>query len=125
MAVVKIADLDRVVSEILDEYSGNIAEATKKTVEKVAETAKKEVQANAPKRTGKYRSGWAVRKETDRLHSEAVVHNRTRYQLAHLLEKGHAKRGGGRVKAYPHIAQAEQNAVRNMEEALRKIAENG
>lgn len=125
MGAVKIADLDRVVSEILDEYGSNIAEATKKTVEKVAETAKKEVQVNAPRRTGEYRSGWAVRKETDRLHSEAIVHNRTRYQLAHLLEKGHAKRGGGRVKAYPHIAQAEQNAVRNMEEALRKIAENG
>lgn len=122
---VKIKDLSRVVSEILSEYGGNIAEATNRTVQKVAQTAKKEIQAGAPVRTGKYRAGWAVRQENERLRSSAIVHNRTCYQLAHLLEKGHAKRGGGRVRAIPHIAPAEQHAVKNMEEALKRIAEHG
>ena len=43
-----------------------------------------------------------------------------KYQLAHLLEKGHAKRGGGRTKAMPHIAPAEENAVKELENDIKK-----
>jgi len=47
-----------------------------------------------------------------------VVHSRDRYQIAHHLEYGHAKRGGGRVAAIPHIAPAEQ---RGAEELVSRI----
>lgn len=121
---VKIPDLNTAIQDILDEYGNNVTESTKKAVEKVAEIAKKEIQVGANVRTGKYRSGWAVKKDaSSRLRTEAIVHNRTRYQLAHLLEKGHALRGGGRVGAFPHIKPAEEHAIKNMEEAMKKIAE--
>lgn len=125
---VKIDDLGAAISEILDEYGDHVGKATREVVKKVAKIAKQEVQAGANVKAGKYKKGWTVKENIDsRLRSEAIVHNRTRYQLAHLLEKGHAlKRGGrsyGSVRAFPHIAPAEEHAIKNMEEALEKIAQ--
>ena len=78
-----------------------------------------EISANAPKDTGKYAKSWATKKTGENSHSlEMTVHSKNRYQLAHLLEKGHAKRGGGRVSGKPHIAPAEENGVQLLEHLI-------
>ena len=51
---------------------------------------------------------------------EITVHSKNRYQLAHLLEYGHAKRGGGRTKAQPHIAPAEEAAISQLERDIKR-----
>ena len=56
---------------------------------------------------------------------QLIVHSKNRYQLAHLLEHGHAKRGGGRVAGKAHIAPAEEKAVRQLEEEIERSLQNG
>ena len=101
------------------EYAELSNEVMKDCVAEVSQSVKKDIQENAPIRTGKYQKSWAAKKVQENANSlTMVVHSRDRYQIAHLLEHGHAKRGGGRVQAVPHIAPAEQ---RGAEELTAKI----
>ena len=123
----KLTDLDKAVNEILTEYAGHMTEGMKIAVRTISENAKEETKAGSPvgkgRKAGKYRKGWAVRTEEERLSAESIVHNRTDYQLAHLLEKGHATRNGGRTKAIPHIEPAEQKAIKELQKAVERLAQ--
>lgn len=70
-----------------------------------------------PRLTGDYAEGWTQSK----VKGHWVAHNETDYQLTHLLEKGHAKVGGGRVNAYPHIEQIADKAAEKFEERIDDI----
>ncbi len=115
MAGIDVDDLADEVMKGLQEYSTLATDTMKKAVRKAGNTVKKEIKENAPERTGKYKDSFKVtrRKETANA-LEITVHSKDWYQLAHLLEKGHAKRGGGRVSAIPHIAPAEEKGVRQL-----------
>ena len=56
---------------------------------------------------------------------EVTVYSRNRYWLAHLLEFGHAKRGGGRVSGRAHIAPAEALGIRQLEEEIERSLKDG
>ena len=118
---VKIDDLAEEVMKRLTEYSKLATADMKKAVKKAGNDVRKEIQSTAPKETGAYAKSWAVkttRESAEKL--EVTVHSKNRYQLAHLLEFGHAKRGGGRTKAQPHIAPAEENGINALEKAIEK-----
>lgn len=118
---VSIEQMAEAVMDGLIEYAGLATDVMKDCVTKAGNTVKSEVKTNAPVRTGQYKKGWAVKKQKETANSlELVVHNKTRYQLTHLLEKGHAKRGGGRARAFPHIAPAEQAGIRELEEGIKR-----
>ena len=53
------------------------------------------------------------------------MYSRNRYQLAHLLEFGHAKRGGGRVTGRSHIAPAEQAGIDQLEKDIERSLRHG
>ncbi len=118
---VRIDQLAAAVMEGLTEYADLAADELKKAVKKAGNEVKKDIQANAPKDTGAYAKSWAVKNVRETSHSiELVVHSRNRYQLSHLLEFGHAKRGGGRVPGKAHIAPAEEKAGRTLEQEIEK-----
>lgn len=114
------------VMEGLKEYADLAADDMKKAVKKAGTSVRKEIQQNAPADTGAYAKSWAVKKEKETSDSiQLIVHSKNRYQLAHLLEHGHAKRGGGRVAGKAHIAPAEEKAVRQLEEEIERSLQNG
>lgn len=117
----KIDNLANDIIEGLKEYADLASDDVKKAVRKAGNTVRKEISENAPKDTGAYAKSWSVKKTKETSNSlEVTVYSKNRYQLAHLLEHGHAKRGGGRVAARPHIAQAEQSAVETLDSEITK-----
>lgn len=116
--------VDQMADAIMDgllEYAELATDTMKDCVKKTGNTVKKETQANAPVKSGRYKKSWAVKQQKETSTTlEMVVHSRNRYQLTHLLEKGHTKRGGGRVKAMPHIGPAEEMGIRMLEDSIRK-----
>lgn len=120
-----MTSIDDLADEImagLEEYATLADDVMKKAVRKTANTVRKDISAHAPVDTGAYAKSWAVKKVAENSHSlQMTVHSKNRYQLAHLLEKGHAKRGGGRVPGKPHIAPAEEKGA----ELLESLIEEG
>lgn len=121
MTGIDIDELSKEVMKGLQEYSELADSEMKKAVHKTATSVKKEISANAPERTGKYAKSWTTKKTKENSHTlEMTVHSKDRYQIAHLLENGHAKRGGGRVSGRPHIAPAEKNGEILLENLIKK-----
>lgn len=118
---VSIDEMAAAIMDGLQEYADLATDDLKKAVKKAGESVKDEIADTAPKDTGKYAKSWTVKtvKETSNT-LDVVVHSRNRYQIAHLLEHGHAKRGGGRVAARPHIAPAEEKAIEVLETEVEK-----
>ena len=109
------------IMEGLKEYSDLASSEVKGAVRKAGKLVKDEIAANAPKKTGAYWKSWSVKATKETSESlELVVYSKNRYQIAHLLEHGHAKRGGGIVAGIPHIAPAEEKAVKQLEEDIVK-----
>ena len=113
---VSIDELAAAINEGLEEYARLSTDNVKKAVKKTAKAVKEQINGSAPVRTGLYAKSWTVKTTAESSHSlEQTVYSPSRYMLSHLLEKGHAKRGGGRVRAIPHIAPAEEMGIEMFE----------
>ena len=116
-----IDDMAAEIMEGLSDYAELADTAMKKAVRKTATKVKNDISANAPVKTGRYKRSWTAKKTKENSHTlQMTVHSKNRYQIAHLLEHGHAKRGGGRVAAIPHIAPAEAHGEKLLTELLEK-----
>ncbi len=83
----------------------------------------KRLKTESPKLTGDYGKGWTSKKSYSGKYSKVnTIHNKTDYQLTHLLEFGHAKRNGGRVAPRPHIKPVEMQVVENLTRKVEDAA---
>ena len=118
---VSIDQMASVIMDGLKEYADLATDDLKAAVKKTGNEVRKQIQSTAPKASGKYSKSWSVKTTKESSNSmEVTVYSRNRYQLAHLLEFGHAKRGGGRTRAFPHIAPAEEAAAELLEKEVEK-----
>ena len=117
-------NLEKAVKDILQDYSVEVAKAAEEAVTEVSKEATKKLRQTSPKRSGKYGKGWTSKVEKTATTAEATVYGKTgTYQLAHLLENGHAKRGGGRVNGNTHIKPVEDWAISEVEKRIREKVE--
>ena len=118
---IPIDELANVINEGLKEYADLATEEVKGAVRKSAKAVKDQINGSAPVRTGRYAKSWKVKTTAESANGlEQTVYSPSRYMLSHLLEKGHAKRGGGRVRAIPHIAPAEEMGIEMFEGLIEK-----
>lgn len=113
-------DLGKEIASILDDFKNVTEEAAEAGVMDTAQKAVADLRAAHPSGSGQwgswneYNSGWTMKKEKKGKTTKAIVHNKTKYQLTHLLEKGHAKTNGGRTRAFPHIAPVAEDAEEHL-----------
>lgn len=122
VSTVNINDMADAIMQGLNEYAELATEDMKEAVKHARTTVRKDIKANAPADTGKYAKSWTAKKVRETSQTlTMVVHSRNRYQLAHLLEYGHAKRNGGRVEGKVHISSAEQHGIRQLQEEMERV----
>lgn len=123
---------DQLADEImktLEEYAEVTEEAAAAGVVETANTVVEELHnVTPPNGAPKYRSwnaylaDWNRKKLKQGKKGEyiEVVHNKKHYQLAHLLEYGHALWQGGRAEAYEHIAPIAERAGGTLLDNIKK-----
>ncbi|WP_412674932.1 HK97 gp10 family phage protein [Bacillus nitratireducens] len=104
------------IARELQRYSNLVEEEMEVAKEEVADNLVTELKQKSPKKTGNYRKGWRKKKDGNAI----IVHNVLKPQVTHLLEKGHAKAGGGRVAAQVHIRPAEEKAINDFTERVER-----
>lgn len=121
--VVSIDELADAVNNALVEYTETITQGITTAGLNTAKACRAALRTTSPKDRGDYAKSWTISKVKGRPGEpmKYIVHNKEHYRLTHLLEHGHAKRGGGRTKAIKHIEPAEQKAIREFTEKVEAV----
>ena len=125
-------DVNRLAAAIeheLQSFSDAVSEKIGEAVEIVANEVNDEIKQHVTfqQRTGKYVKAFRIKKlNTGSKHNHSRIWHvlGPHYRLTHLLEKGHALRGGGRSRAFPHIQYGEDLAQRRMQELTDRAVQD-
>lgn len=119
---VPVDRLTEEVEKILNDYGENVqqnlGEIVKQMSKKGAQTLRSQSKGTF-NGTGKYAKGWTSRAETGRMSAQGTIYNKDVPGLPHLLEHGHANRGGGRTPGRVHIKTVEDALIKEFEQKVK------
>lgn len=121
--------LGEAIAEELTLYGENIIEGVKQKAKSSMAQLVKDTKATAPvgRRQKHYRDSIKSKKqsESDKSVSYVWYVAGSDYRLSHLLEKGHALRGGGRVEGTHFIQKASEPILEEYLKAIEEVIKNG
>lgn len=116
---------DKEIQDALKEYASSVFDVFQEVSLEVTKEAVKKLKQTSPKRKANtehtYSKNWKYTQDKNRISAKSIIYGgKPTYRLAHLLEHGHAKRGGGRVDGIEHIRPVEEWADAEVVERIRK-----
>lgn len=108
---ISIDDLAKTIESEVRNWTKDVVDDIDDIKKDITKNGVKQLRGSSPKRTGDYAKNWTSQKLKN---GDQVIYQKApTYRLTHLLEKGHAKRNGGRVAPKVHIAPVEEELVAN------------
>ena len=119
----KLVPIDRLaieIEKILEDYGENVQQNINDIVGEITKKGAKTLnqQSRQTFEGKKYRKSWTTEVETGRMSAQGTIYSKIP-GLPHLLEYGHALRGGGRTTGRVHIAPVEEALVREFETKVK------
>ena len=119
----KLVPIDRLTAEIekiLENYGENVQQNINEVVGEITKKGAKTLNQQSGQTFDgkKYRKSWTTQVETGRTSAQGTIYSKIP-GLPHLLEHGHALRGGGRTTGRAHIAPVEEALVKEFEQKVK------
>ena len=111
-------EVERILQEYGEDVQKNLGDIVKQMSKKGAQTLRSQSRGTFGG-TGKYAKGWTSTAQTSRVSAQGTIYNQDLPGLPHLLEFGHANRGGGRTAGRAHIAPVEQALIKEFESKVK------
>ncbi len=122
--------LNSMLDEVVNGIDDGLEPAVRKACQKANRVTKKKAKGNFSDasmkyqlKKGRYYTGFEYKVKRGKFHVTGEVGNKKYPGLVHLLEKGHATIGGGRVPGRKHLETGFEEGRKVLEEEVEKAVE--
>ncbi len=118
-------DLSDEIMKCLEEGGREVKAAVNDVIAEAGAEGVRILKKGGPyrERSGKYTKAWKQEQtnklvKANGLNQHVIYSGNKQYRLTHLLEKGHQNRGGGRTRPYEHIAPAQEEISKIVDQKI-------